>query len=138
MALHWKGLDTVLYLGIVGFATLIVGMGDIMIAFGGATTFQIVGAIGTTAAGAGLTSVALALYFEQEWARIVGVIVLTALIVLNGYTIVVATGIDRWFAAGQILPNVIVLGYLTLRDPLEREGPVDTSESATRIGTTLK
>ncbi|MFB6162242.1 MAG: hypothetical protein ABEJ86_02220 [Halococcoides sp.] len=138
MALDWKGVVTVLYLGIVGFGTLVVGTGDVIIASGGATTLQIVGAIGTTAAGAGLTSVALALYFEQEWARIFGVVVLTVLVVLNGYTIVMAVGFDRWFAAGQVLPNLIVLGYLTLRNPLEREGPVDQSESATRIGTTLK
>ncbi|MFW6436879.1 MAG: hypothetical protein ACOCYZ_04530 [Halococcoides sp.] len=138
MTLRMRGLVIAIYLAILGLATLVDGMTDVVVAFGDATTLSIVGAIGTTAVGTALVSVAMGLYFEQRWVRIMALLVLGALIVLNVYTLVVGAGFDRWFAAGQILPNLVVLAYLTVRDPLTREKRVESSESATRIGTTLK
>ncbi|AWB27346.1 hypothetical protein [Halococcoides cellulosivorans] len=138
MTLRMRGLVVALYLAILGLATLVDGMTDVVVAFGDATTLSIVGAVGTTAVGTALASVAMALYFEQRWARILALVVLVVLVALNAYTIAVGTGFDRWFAAGQVLPNLVVFAYLTLRDPLTREKRVESSESATRIGTTLK
>lgn len=138
MPLNARGLVVVGYLVVMGIATLAVGTVDFLLAVETPTATALVGAIGAAAVGSALSSVGLALYFEQEWARILAVVVLVGLIGLNATSVVIDEGFDRWFAVAQLPLNLLAAGSLLVADPIESVDPVETTESATRIGTTLK
>ena len=142
------GLFSGVYLAGLAVGRLLKGIGTVITAYDLGAEAMIGIGIGMIALAAVLAGTGVGLFVGTDRSRTFGLVVLVIVSVINVETIVLSGGqvsllftpeTAQLLASAQLGANLLVLAYLFLVDPTTRESrTVDSAESATRVGTTLR